>query len=349
MIHDVIIVGAGLSGLMTAYQLKHKNILILEARDRIGGRIHTIHTSNQTPLELGATWFGPQHTYLVNLLKKLDLPIFPQYQNGISTLVFNSMVAPHEFDTSDQENTSFRLNHGTTALIKALVNPIKEHIRLNTHVDIINDKGDYIELHNNKTTYRAKHVILTLPPQLIAAHLQFHPKLPVDLINKMESTPTWMSHAIKVVISFKAPFWRKSGKSGMVISQIGPVTEIYDHSDMTNKQFALMGFVNQQLRLFSKEERKKQILNYLSTHLGEAIYDYITYQEKDWSLDQYTTVSHSDSTIFHPNPNHGLFENIYMNGKLHFSGTETSMHFPGYMEGAIYNGLQKAKIILNTH
>ena len=54
----VAIVGAGIAGLSAAHHLViHgiKDIVILEARDRVGGRIHTI-THDGKPLELGAQW-----------------------------------------------------------------------------------------------------------------------------------------------------------------------------------------------------------------------------------------------------------------------------------------------------
>jgi monoamine oxidase len=54
---DVIVIGAGVSGLTAAYVLAHKgcSVLVLEARDRIGGRILTWHASEwPRPVELGA-------------------------------------------------------------------------------------------------------------------------------------------------------------------------------------------------------------------------------------------------------------------------------------------------------
>ena len=44
---DILIIGAGAAGLMVAYKLsaKYKNVIVLEARDRIGGRIHTIENN----------------------------------------------------------------------------------------------------------------------------------------------------------------------------------------------------------------------------------------------------------------------------------------------------------------
>lgn len=57
MIYDVIIVGAGVSGLAAAKKLSERNmrVLVIEARDRIGGRIYT-DRSLGFPIDLGASW-----------------------------------------------------------------------------------------------------------------------------------------------------------------------------------------------------------------------------------------------------------------------------------------------------
>ncbi len=71
--YDVIVVGAGASGLMAAWELVQtgKKVAVVEARDRIGGRIHTITDKNfSIPVELGAEFVhgNLEHTQL--LLKK---------------------------------------------------------------------------------------------------------------------------------------------------------------------------------------------------------------------------------------------------------------------------------------
>ncbi len=80
----VIIIGAGLSGLLIGYRLKRAGIpvKILEARDRIGGRIFTLEGGGDTPVEMGATWFGSQHVNLIKLLKELGMAGFEQYMKG---------------------------------------------------------------------------------------------------------------------------------------------------------------------------------------------------------------------------------------------------------------------------
>jgi spermine oxidase len=60
-LYDVIVLGAGAAGLKAAETLSSngvKNILVLEAQERLGGRINTIwlNSDKNMPLEMGANW-----------------------------------------------------------------------------------------------------------------------------------------------------------------------------------------------------------------------------------------------------------------------------------------------------
>lgn len=85
MAKKITILGAGLSGLLTAYYLQNKgfDIEIVEARDRVGGRIHTIKDTN-TQIEMGATWFNEAHTNFRNLLSGFNLDYYEQFMTGTS-------------------------------------------------------------------------------------------------------------------------------------------------------------------------------------------------------------------------------------------------------------------------
>jgi hypothetical protein len=74
--YDVIIIGGGIGGLYTMYQLTKKNpelkILLLEKEKKLGGRISTYKDKNMT-LEEGAGRFSDHHVLFVELLKELGL------------------------------------------------------------------------------------------------------------------------------------------------------------------------------------------------------------------------------------------------------------------------------------
>jgi monoamine oxidase len=75
----VIIIGAGFSGLAAAYALFQKNIdfVVLESRNRIGGRVfsYTIDDPENLVVELGAEWVGASHKRLIDLTDKMGLQL----------------------------------------------------------------------------------------------------------------------------------------------------------------------------------------------------------------------------------------------------------------------------------
>jgi len=66
---DVAIVGAGFAGLTAARDLidAGRSVVVLEARDRVGGRVLNDHTADGTPLEVGGQWVGPTQDRLEQL------------------------------------------------------------------------------------------------------------------------------------------------------------------------------------------------------------------------------------------------------------------------------------------
>lgn len=75
----VIILGAGLAGLAAAYELRElgNEVVVLEARDRPGGRVHTLRNEFSDGLyaEAGATWILNNHDYVLKYLKLFNIPV----------------------------------------------------------------------------------------------------------------------------------------------------------------------------------------------------------------------------------------------------------------------------------
>ncbi|KJX97443.1 amine oxidase like protein [Zymoseptoria brevis] len=87
---DVAIVGGGLSGLAAAKVLLDagKTFTILEARDRVGGRVQNRDLKNGGVTELGAAFVGPTQDRVLALANELNLTLIPEYNAGDVVAVF---------------------------------------------------------------------------------------------------------------------------------------------------------------------------------------------------------------------------------------------------------------------
>lgn len=349
---DVIIIGAGLSGLSAAYYLKNSGIdaLLIEARERCGGRILTAKApGNGTALEMGATWFTDKHSSFIRLLEELQLTFFRQFQKGKAVFEFYP-DPPQLFDMTEDGEPSYRIAGGTSSLIKALTAYIgQDRISLNSPIVEVKEKQEHIEVMTLKEEkFSCRRLILTLPPYLIRAQkINFVPELPVALSNLMENTHTWMGEALKFALEYRSPFWREKGYSGTVMSQSGIASEVYDHCNYEVTHFALKGFLSVDAAALSEKEREALVVEQLRKFLGTEAGGYLSYTEKVWKNDPYTYANYGKIMMPHQNNGHLLYQQTLMNGKLFLAGTETSSHFGGYMEGAVYSGLTAAKSILS--
>ncbi len=85
---DVVVVGAGLSGLRAAEALTTagRQVVVLEARDRVGGRLLNASLGEQATVDLGGQWVGSDHERVRSLAAELGVPIFPQFGAGRNLL-----------------------------------------------------------------------------------------------------------------------------------------------------------------------------------------------------------------------------------------------------------------------
>jgi len=79
----IVIIGAGFAGLTAARCLvaSGHDVTVLEARDRVGGRTHTI-TVDGTAVDLGGQWIGPGQHRIAALADEFGVTTWPQHTAG---------------------------------------------------------------------------------------------------------------------------------------------------------------------------------------------------------------------------------------------------------------------------
>ncbi|WP_144832740.1 NAD(P)/FAD-dependent oxidoreductase [Microbacterium sp. BH-3-3-3] len=85
---DVVVIGAGAAGLTAANDLRTAglSVVVLEARDRVGGRLWT-DVVDGAMLELGGQWVSPDQTALIDTVADLGLETYSRYREGDSVYV----------------------------------------------------------------------------------------------------------------------------------------------------------------------------------------------------------------------------------------------------------------------
>jgi monoamine oxidase len=91
---DVCVVGGGYAGLTAAWRLVHagKSVVVLEARDRVGGRIWTQRLADGSPVDRGGAWLAPRHDAIFRLAGDLGVTTYKTWVEGAHLLVDGTRV-----------------------------------------------------------------------------------------------------------------------------------------------------------------------------------------------------------------------------------------------------------------
>lgn len=353
----IIIIGAGLSGLYAATQLsKTDDILILEARNRVGGRILSPAMGKQedSKVDMGPAWLWPQlQPRMAQLIQKLGLPIFKQFTQG-SMLYENPQGQIQTHGGPSSHGESYRLAGGTIALINALKHQLDASaIQLNTKVTDINTASLTISAaHNGKIKhYSADKIILALPLRLLANNIHFTPEQPTELITGWNNTSTWMASHCKAVFIYDSAFWREQQFSGEAFSHRGPMTEIYDGSPLGEEFYALTSFIglnaDQRQRLGEQNLLKAceaQLVRLFGPQAAASTQRII----EDWSEQPFTAHQLDINTpAQHPHYDERAPRHLG-SGNIILAGTETAIEHGGYLEGALESAELAIELISNS-
>jgi monoamine oxidase len=311
---EVCIVGAGLSGLAlaTALQAEGRDVTLLEARDRPGGRV-----LSQAGLDLGPSWIWPQNRRMLALLDRLGLDAFAQHATG--RLVFEDAAGAVRRDLEFATmGGALRVAGGLARVTGKLAAEVGDALRLACHVRNVTEDATGVTVATDAGTLRAAWVVLAVPPRLAAG-----------LGVAVPDVPTWMAGHAKMVATYPAPFWRDQGLNGDAISHRGPLAEIHDASPTDAAIGALFGFAHPGAA--QQPGFQEAALAQLARLFGEAAGTPDDVVLKDWSTDPATATA-ADRI---PPDGHPAYHALPSAGRLIFAGSETAADDGGFLEGAL--------------
>lgn len=351
------IIGAGLCGLAIAYRLKQagREVVVLEANCAAGGRIQPAGELNGHQ-DLGPTWVWPYAQPVVTQwINELELTLFAQFDEGHG-LVDHSRDECAVQQTLPSQHGSARIGGGTHALIRELEKKLPGVVRLNHAVTSCVRVDDRWQLNvttpdsiKKPTQLTASQLVLATPPRLAAKLLQAELESLATVLPVLAASETWMAPHAKVVIFYNEPFWRETGLSGRIASQVGPLVEVHDHCGPNGTPAALFGFcgVPADARAQAGEQLIHDIKQQLQRCFGEHAPEPTQIIVKDWAFEPFTTTAADRyGSAAHPPVLGKQVRKPYCDNSLWFASSETSAISIGLIEGALARADEVAEQIL---
>jgi monoamine oxidase len=331
---DVVVVGAGIGGLAAARQLiaQGLSVVVLEARDRAGGRLLSISQSG-IRLDLGATWFWPNEPRITKLIKDLGLATFPQYISGDA--MYETQEGTQRLQGNPIDVPSGRFLNGAQELAQAIAKGLPTGaVRFDQPVSRIIATREEIQAQTPGGIFTADSLVLAVPPALAVSSIKFSPALPDRLFELAKITPVWMGAITKMVAQYSEPFWRRDGLSGSAISYVGPMHEIHDMSGPEGNPAALFGFAPS-MTAGEPTVSAEKVLHQMSALFGPNAAKPEQLFISDWRKERFTSPPGAERLNSYEVFGHSVYATPALGGRLHWASTETASEYPGHIEGAL--------------
>jgi len=354
----VIIVGAGLSGLVAGYELTRAghDVTILEARNRVGGRVFTLRTpfSDGHFADAGAARIPPDHDMTIGYADHFGLTLDPFYPES-SYYVNLSDDERTLISASDYLNNPpwegfpvnrkdfIKIRGGTDKLPQAFADTLSDLIHLATPVESIEQNADGIIVGvSDGTEYSADRALCTVPLPVLN-RIQFSPQLSDA---KVEASSGGYDYAAstRVFMQFANRFWESEGLNGW--GNTDWPEEIWQPTwDRGGPRGLLMSYLFYdravELDQLSEENGIQHLLNRW-TNVFPGVYDNIELEHStshSWALQEWSGGAWASPT---EEQNEALAARIgAAEGRIHFAGEHAS-DYHGWMQGALVSGLRAA-------
>ncbi|MCB9081247.1 MAG: FAD-dependent oxidoreductase [Lewinellaceae bacterium] len=239
-----------------------------------------------------------------------------------------------------------RLQGGAQAISNYLYQQLKSSVKLNCPVTVVEQTQEGVKLGNPSFAITASKVIITAPLPTVK-NIQFTPALPAEkriLIDNMKMGTVLKCHAV-----YEEPFWRKEGLSGNSFS-LDEVVELTVDNSCPQSPFGILASLihadrAEYLLGLTPEDRKQKILAAYATRFGSRARNPLYFHDYSFTTNAWIGGAYTGFFAAGIYSQFGPFLQK-PTGNIHWAGTETSVHYKGFMEGAVRSGYRVAEEIL---
>jgi monoamine oxidase len=239
-----------------------------------------------------------------------------------------------------------RFHGGTQRVARLLARALGDRIVLGSPVRRITQVQHGVIVESDQVVVHAKRAIVAIPP-VLTAQIVYEPALPARRTNLIAHFP--QGRLTKVTAVYDRPFWRDKGLNGTAVCLDPPIGATFDDSPDDASVGILFGFVGgAAARSFNarpQADRRALVLKRFSELFGRQALRPQRYLESNWRKQRWTRgcpvayTGPSALTRFGP----ALRQPF---GRIHWAGTDTSVFWSGYMDGAVRSGERAAGEVL---
>ena len=355
----VLVLGAGMAGLVAAYELTRlgHDVTVLEARMRPGGRVHTLREpfSDGLYAEAGAARIPANHELTLKYVKTFDLPLEPFYPSRLNSIRFDrggreevpiegftqAMQSNYGEDLGGKPEHWHKIKGGSDLLPNAFAKYLESKIVYNAPVVKIDQTASAARVVCLKAgtpqTFVADSVLVTIPFSVLRKV-----ELPALSPRKRDTIKRTHYDAVsRVYLQTRNRFWEERGLNGFAFTQ-GAI-EIWQPTwDQPGPRGILMSYARpgEAERIANMKENGRieatlKQLDGIFTGLRGNFERGVTkcWTEDEWARGAWAFVGFSDFATA-----------IVPEGRVHFAGEHLSPWF-SWMQGALQSGLRAVKEI----
>jgi len=236
---------------------------------------------------------------------------------------------------------------GMQQIAQRMADALGDRLVLGAPVSKIAQDNDGVKITTSKGEFTARFVIVTAPPAA-AGRITYEPHLPSSRDTLHQRMPA--GSIVKIMVVYKAPFWRADGFSGQVATDDDTLGIVMDDV-RDDGAGVLLAFIDGphaiELSAAGKDARREKVIASLVRFFGPKAKDFVAYDDNDWTLEPYahgyvSTMPPGTMTRF----GKALREPC---GRIHWAGSETSTEYAGCIEGAMRSGLRAAREVAKRH